>query len=102
MAEVLLSIGGRAHAVGCRDGEEDRVRLLGMLLDERWPLALRAAGNQPGERAMLFVALMLADALDEAQHRPLPDGTVGAAALDRIAERLETLAEALEQTPQAT
>jgi len=102
MAEVMLSIGGRAHAVGCRDGEEDRVRLLGTLLDARWPLALRAAGNQPGERAMLFVALMLADALDEAQHQPPAGQAVSGAALERIAERLETLADALEQTPQVT
>jgi len=102
MAEVMLQIGGRAHAIGCRNGEEDRVRLLGDMLDERWPLALRAAGNQAGERAMLFVALMLADALDEAQHRPPPGSAVGGAALERIAERLESLANALEQTPQAT
>ena len=102
MADVTLVIGNRHHQVACRNGEEDRVMALGRMLEERWPMGLRAAGNQPGERAMLFVALMLADALDEAQHRPPPGGAVSEQALDRIADRLEALADALEQTPQAT
>jgi cell division protein ZapA len=101
MAQVNLEIGGRVHPVGCRDGEEDRVRLLGTMIEERWPPALRAAGGQPGERAMLLVALMLADALDEAQQRPPAGSAITDAALARIADRLEALATALEQPPQA-
>ncbi|MEG8054110.1 hypothetical protein QP185_14240 [Sphingomonas aerolata] len=46
MAQVMLDIGGRPHAVACRDGEESRVRLLGAMLAERWPVADRAAGAQ--------------------------------------------------------
>jgi cell division protein ZapA len=102
MAQVLLEIGGRTHPIGCRDGEEARVRQLGRLIDERWPAALRAAGNQPGERAMLFVALMLADSLDECEQRPPVGAAIGDAALARIADRLESLASALEQTAKAT
>ena len=96
MAEVALDIGGRIHRVGCRDGEEERLIALGRLLDERWPTAQRAAGNAGGERAMLFVALMLADDLDEAIMRPASGG-VGEAALARIADRLERMAQTLEQ-----
>ncbi len=96
MAQVLLPIGGRSHAVTCRDGEEERLRDLGRMLDERWPTAQRAAGTGNGERAMLFVALMLADEFDEALTRPAGGG-VGEAGLARIADRLERLAEALEQ-----
>ena len=99
MAEVMLSIGGRGYAVGCRDGEEARLRELAALLDERWPTAQRAAANAGGERAMLFVALMLADDLDEAQHTPPSGAAMSDAALTRLAERLEGLATALEQTP---
>lgn len=98
MAEVTLTIGGRPHLVVCRDGEEARVRMLGDMLDTRWTAAARVAGASP-ERAMLFVALMLADDLDESQRRP-PDGAaVSEDALARIAGRLESLAAALEQTP---
>ncbi len=98
MAQVQLSIGGRAMAVVCRDGEEARVRLLGRMLDERWPAAERAAGGT-AERAMFFLALMLADDLDEAEHRPPPGAAVSETAVVRIAERLERLADALEQRP---
>ncbi|HEU0066743.1 MAG TPA: cell division protein ZapA [Sphingomonas sp.] len=101
MAEVTLSIGGRPHTVACRDGEEARVRSLGQMLDSRWGPAARVAGTNT-ERAMLFVALMLADDLDEAERRPPEGSTVSEAALARIADRLESLAGALEQTPTAS
>ena len=99
MAEVQLAIGGRNHAVACRDGEEGRVRELGQLLDQRWAAALRAAGGVNTERAMFFVALMLADALDEAQSRPPEGAAMSETALQRVADRLERLADALEQSP---
>ncbi|HEX8485946.1 cell division protein ZapA [Sphingomonas sp.] len=98
MAEVTLSIGGRAYAVACRDGEETRVRMLGEMLDSRWTSAARVAGGS-AERAMLLIALMLADDLDEAQRRPPQGAAVSEDALGRIADRLESLAAALEQPP---
>jgi cell division protein ZapA len=99
MAQVTLSIGGRPMPVACRDGEEARVQQLGRMLDQRWSAAQRAAGGVNTERAMFFLALMLADDLDEAVNRPASDGGVSEAAIARIAERLERLADALEQTP---
>ncbi len=100
MATVQLSIGGRTHPVATRDGEEARVQMLGRMLDERWAVADRAAGGNP-ERAMLFVALMLADALDDAETRPPAGAAVSEAALARIADRLEALADTLEKTGSA-
>ncbi|MCM8730198.1 cell division protein ZapA [Hephaestia sp. GCM10023244] len=96
MADVTLTIGDRAHIVGCRDGEEAQVRHLGTLIEERWDAALRASGNMGNERAMLFVALMLADALTEARRQPPAATGVDSAQLDRIADKLEALATALE------
>jgi cell division protein ZapA len=100
MAQVTLVIGGRGHQVACRDGEEARVHELAALIEERFPAAARAAGGT-GERAMLFVALMLADALDEARNRPPEPGLVGEETLHRIADRLDALAATLEQSPSA-
>ena len=102
MADVTLNIGGRAHAVACRAEEEARVAELGTMINERWAPALRAAGGIAGERAMLFVALMLADALDEAEKRPPQGAALSETALVRIADRLESLADALEQRPAKT
>lgn len=99
MAQVTLDIGGRQHTVACRDGGEPRLEMLGRMIAERWPAGLRAAGNIPGERAMLFVALMLADALDESENRAPEGSAVSEATLARIADRLESLADALEHTP---
>ncbi|MFA6114520.1 MAG: cell division protein ZapA [Sphingomonas sp.] len=94
MADVTLTIGDRRHTVACRDGEEPQLRKLGELLDKHWSTAARASGGLNGERTMLFVALMLADELDEAHRRP-PEGA-GAVMLEQVAERLERLAAALE------
>ncbi len=96
MADVTLTIGDRRHIVACPDGQEDQVRRLGTMLDAQWATAARASGGLNGERTMLFVALMLADALDDIERRP-PDAAAGGTALERIAEQLETLAASLEQ-----
>ncbi len=96
MSDVTLTIGDRRHTVACRDGEEPQLRKLGDMLDRHWATAARASGGLNGERTMLFVALMLADQLDEADRKP-PEGA-GAAMLDRVAERLESLAAALEKS----
>jgi cell division protein ZapA len=101
MANVTLAIGDRPFTVACRDGEEARLQQLGRMLDERWPMALRAAAGIAGERAMLFVALMLADDLEEIQQRPPEGAAVSEPALARIADRLEALADALGHTPPA-
>ena len=96
MAEVVLTIGGRGHPVACRDGEEAHLRGLAATLDRHFQTAQRASGGQSGERTFLFLSLILADALDEAQRQPAADRD--AAALARVAERLEAVAGALEQT----
>lgn len=103
MASVTLTIGGRPHQITCRDGEEARVRQLGEMIDQRWLGAQRAAGGSNGERAMLFVALMLADDLDEmragpVERVPTEGASVSEGALTRLAERLEALAATLEQS----
>ena len=96
MAEVILHIAGRPHTVVCRDGEEPQLEALGRRLDAHAATASRAAGAQGGERTMLFIALMLADELGEAERAP---GDAGAAdaTLARIADRLESLADSLEK-----
>lgn len=107
MAEVTLQIGDRQHRVACTAGTEEQVRTIAARLHARWPDARRASGGMSDERTMLFVALMLADALDEAEKAapapmapPPPPSTTEIDALDlaRLAERLEAIATALENS----
>jgi cell division protein ZapA len=106
MASVTLTIGGRNHVVNCRDGGEDELKALGRRLDSFAAPAQRASGST-GERMLLFIALMLADELVAAEgasaakapspQLPLdPSPPMNAEALGRIAERLESIARALE------
>lgn len=112
MAEVILKIGDRQHRIACKAGSEDQVRRMGAMIDDRWGAAHRASGGLNAERSMLFVALMLADALDEAQRRlaggqtdappaaaPIPTPAAplpSEDALNHIADRIEAIAAALE------
>lgn len=115
MAEVILKIGDRQHRIACKAGSEDQVRQMGAMIDARWGAAHRASGGLNAERSMLFVALMLADALDDVQRKPTaesapapvpadpapaaPAPTIDETALNRIAERIEAIAAALENRP---
>ncbi|UUL83283.1 cell division protein ZapA [Sphingomonas qomolangmaensis] len=94
MAEVTLTIAGRDHKIACRDGEEAQLRALAGKLEAHGAAALRASGGLSGERTMLFIALMLADQLAEQEVAP-PSG-IPPMLLDRIADRLEAVASALE------
>lgn len=95
MAEVSISVAGRAYTVACRDGEEPHLRRLESLLARHAETAQRASGGLNGERTLLFLALILADELDEAERNP-PSG-VSPVLLDNIADRLEAVAAALEE-----
>ncbi len=105
MAEVVLSIGNRQHRIPCRDGSEDQFRRIATKLDARWAAAERASGGMNAERSMLYVALMLADALDEAERRVATSDPAQVAIpspdlpdLEHLAERLEVIAAALEKS----
>lgn len=95
MGKVTLSIAGRMHDIHCRDDEEEHLRRLGAMLDRHGETALRASGGGSAERTLLFVALILADEMAERERAP--GAPVDTAQMERIADRLERLADTLEQ-----
>jgi cell division protein ZapA len=110
MSEVTLSVGGRNYTIACEDGQEDHVRNLAGMIEER----LEAMGtNQSAFEAknLLFAGLFLADELTEAK-KTIGSGSGGsgsgalsggvstdelASGLEKIADRLENSAAQLER-----
>jgi cell division protein ZapA len=100
MAQVNIEIAGRSYVVACRDGEEERLQLLGQLVDTRATDVVRAVGAGNEARSLLLTALLLADELDEAR---AASGTARleeesrVTAIERCADQLEALAARLEK-----
>ena len=104
MGQVALDIGGRRYDVNCRDGEEERLHALARIVDIRAHEAAAAVGRSGESRELLLTALLLADALDEAwtrQEATEQEAQNRIAALERVAERLEGIADGLEKTEAA-
>ena len=106
MAEVTLTIGGRAYKLACRDGEEDDLRAAGGLLESRVASLMEAHGAVAEPRLLLMAALLVSGELlerkaSEARLTPFPaspsDELPDRAAYEALAARAEALARRLEE-----
>jgi len=100
MASVEVEIAARRYAVACRDGEEAHLREVAAIVDRKAQDAGTALGSLSEVRQLLFAALLLADEVKEhrAGNHVAPDDDSGriADALERLAGRVEALAQRLE------
>ena len=99
MAEIDIIIAGRPYKVACRDGEEDNLRAAARLVDAKSREALSGLGTLSEARQLLFAGLLLADQLIDQNPQAAPpagpDPEIAGQA-ERLAQRLESLADALE------
>ena len=103
-ALVDLTIAGRTYQVACREGEEENLRSAARLVDGKSREALAGLGTLSEARQLLFASLLLADQLIEkpeggeeaAVAATGPDPRIVSRA-EALAERLESLADALER-----
>ena len=109
MATVTVEINGRPYAVGCADGQEERVQELARQFDVNVMQVARDVGQVGDLRLFLMAALMLADELQEARLTssepapetpplppPPPVNDAGIAeALNAVAARLERLTQSI-------
>ncbi|WP_066726923.1 cell division protein ZapA [Sphingomonas pituitosa] len=96
MADITLQVAGRSYTVSAREDDMPHLRELEARIGRHADAAMRAAGGQSGERTLLYLALILADALDESEKKPA--AALSDTLLERIADRLEAVAEALEES----
>jgi cell division protein ZapA len=100
-AFVDITIAGRTYQVACREGEEENLRAAARLVDGKSREALAGLGTLSEARQFLFASLLLADQLvakdpDSAAASERPDPQLLTRA-EALAERLESLADALER-----
>lgn len=109
MATIDVEIAQRRYSVACRDGEEEHLRSVASVVDAKAREAGKALGSLSEARQLLFASLLLADELKETQAGNAPPPTPAqpemaephydpavANALEKLAERMEALAESLE------
>ena len=107
MAEVDLIIAGRPYRVACRSGEEENLRAAARLVDAKSREAISGLGTLSEARQLLFAGLLLADQLMEEKGDSAPTGPEAGTApgpdpelaqrAQRLASRLESLADSLER-----
>ncbi|HYG48592.1 MAG TPA: cell division protein ZapA [Allosphingosinicella sp.] len=107
MASVEVEIASRKYSVACRDGEEAHLRSVAALVDAKAQDAAAALGSLSEARQLLFASLLLADELKEHRSGQPKAATTEidpaiADALERLAGRVESLAEQLERSAEAS
>lgn len=97
MAQVSVTVNGRAYQVGCADGQEERVRALANELDGRARLLAEASGSANEGLVLVLAGLMMADeAADERGARAAAEDELarlraadGSAALEQHIQAME-------------
>ncbi len=103
MATVTVEINGRPYAVGCADGQEERVRILAKQFDGHVRQVSGEVGHVGDIRLFLMAGLMLADELHEVRlGNPVasPVAAAASASTDGVAEALNAVAARLEKIAQ--
>ena len=98
MSNVTLEIAGRKYQVASAAGEEAHIERLGRMIDDRLS-GQEGMASQSGERCLLYAALILADELAEGGGALLSAPDIDVTPFEKMADRLEALADRLETAP---
>jgi len=107
MANIDIQVAGRHYNVACREGEQEHLQSVAAMVNQRALDAGAALGSLTETSQLLYAALLIADDIKEIRAGagipdplpPPPDPAV-AQALERLAARMETLADGLERSGQ--
>ena len=106
MAQVDVTINGHNYRIACDDGQEDHLKKLAELVDQRLSQLVSTVGQVGESRLLVMTCLVIADELTEAygelQGKAGKKGAVTdaavAAATEALAKRIETIAQRLQAT----
>lgn len=112
MAQVSVSVNGKAYNIACDDGQEAHLERLAAYIDKRVGELVASVGRQIGDQQLLMMAsLLVADELSDVykELNGLRGGNDVAAlseamevalcdAMDALADRIERIAERVEAT----
>ncbi len=98
MINLEIRIGNRPYQIACREGQEAHYEALTNIINEKIATAEAALGSMSETRLLMFTTLLLADEINDSRAGgPAPAASgVDPAALERVADRIEALATALE------
>ena len=111
MSQITVVVNGRKYDIACDDGQEAHLTRLAQYIDRRVDELIAAVGQVGDARLLVMASLLVADELSEVyteldslrnNRRPNAIAQSGSASvspndLNRLAERVEKIAEALEQ-----
>jgi cell division protein ZapA len=109
MAQVMVTVNGRAFDLACADGEEARIRRLAAYVEGKVAEFVRSEGQVGEARLILLAALVIADELSDTSELVQTERSRGQAAgadgseelasgIRTIAQRIESIAARLEST----
>ena len=105
MAQVTVTINGRKYEIACDDGQEAHLTRLSQYVDKRVEELVSAVGQIGDARLLVMVSLLVADELSEVYTEVdnlrnvegNGPGTMELPDIERLAERIENIAERLER-----
>ena len=106
MAQVSVTINGRIYQIACDDGQEANLTRLADYVDKRVGELVAAVGQVGDDRLLVMASLLVADELSDAATRldglddtsRLRDEEALISNIDTLAERIEHIAQRLEQS----
>lgn len=106
MAQVSVTINGRIYQIACDDGQEANLTRLANYVDKRVGELVAAVGQVGDDRLLVMASLLVADELSAAATRldglddsnRLRDEGSLISNIDNLAERIEHIAQRLEQS----
>lgn len=103
MGQVSVTFNNQEHHLACRDGGEERLKMLADYIDSRANTLVDKMGPVGDLRLMLMTAIMIADELHDLNDGELPSNAAAEAevkrmdvAMGKAVLRIEELARAIE------